>query len=71
MHWGGDVEKSRVLLLDPTGVAALNIDGVTMHLGLGINFKDQLYPLKDKENSCLRNKWSEFKITVIDEISMV
>ena len=56
MHWGGDVEKSRVLLLDPTGVAALNIDGVTMHLGLGINFKDQWYPLKVKENSCLRNK---------------
>ena len=32
----GDPEKARVTLLAPTGVAAVNIDGTTVHSGLGI-----------------------------------
>ena len=29
-------DKPKVLLLAPTGVAAINIDGTTIHTGLGI-----------------------------------
>ena len=33
MYNGGDPDKPRVLLLAPTGVAAVNIDGTTIHSG--------------------------------------
>ena len=44
MYNGGNPGKPRVLLLAPTGVAAVNMDGTTIHSGLGINCKGQLYP---------------------------
>ena len=34
---GGDPEKPRILILAPTGVAAINIDGTTIHTALRIN----------------------------------
>ena len=34
MYNGGDPDKARVLLLAPAGVAAVNIDGATIHYGL-------------------------------------
>ena len=34
MHWGGDVEKPKL--------AAVNIDGTTIHLGLDINCQGQV-----------------------------
>ena len=39
MHRGGNSIKPRVLLPAPAGVAAVNIDGNTVHSGLGINCK--------------------------------
>ena len=65
------MEKPRVLLLPPTGLAGVNIDGTTIHSGLGINCKGQLYPLNDKWKAFLPNKLSEVSIIVIDKISMV
>jgi len=32
----GDISKAKVMLLAPTGVASINIDGTTIHTGLGI-----------------------------------
>ena len=67
---GADPDKPRVLLLAPTGVAAVNINGTTIHSGLGIRGK--LYaPLSDKMRASLRNKLSEIAAVIIDEISMV
>ena len=40
MYNGDDPDKLRVLLLAPTGVAAVNIDGTTIHSGLGITARD-------------------------------
>ena len=34
---GSDGDKPRILLLAPTGVAAITINGTTTHSGLGIN----------------------------------
>ena len=68
---GGDPEEPRILILAPTGVAAINIDGTTIHTALGINVGHKLYPLNDRQGGTLRNKLSEIKFIIIDEISMV
>ena len=70
---GADPGRPRVLLLAPTGVAAVNIDGTTVHSGLGIHGKvyTPFTPLSDKMRASLRNKLSEVVAIIIDEISMV
>ena len=67
---GTNPDKPRILLLAPTGVAAVNIDGTTIHSGLGIHGK-QYTPLSDRMRASLRNKYSEISAIIIDEISMV
>ena len=71
LHKGGDPEKPRVLKLAPTGVAAINIDGTTIHSGLGIFNNNECFPLSDKLKTSLRNKLSEVCVIIVDEISMV
>ena len=71
MYKGGNPEKPRILLLAPTGVAAVNIDGTTIHTALAINVGGKLYPLNDRQRGILRNKLTEAKFIIIDEISMV
>ena len=68
---GGDANKPRILLPAPTGVAAININGTTIHSGLGINVGSKLYPLNDQQRASLRNKLLEIRLVIIDEISMV
>ena len=58
-------------MLAPTGVAAINIDGTTIHSGLNIPCHGKLFPLNDKNRALLRNKYSEVQLIIIDEISMV
>ena len=67
---GSDPEKKRVLLLAPTGVAAVNIGGTTIHSALGI-FGLIYAPLSDRLKASLRNKLGEVTAVIIDEISMV
>ena len=58
----------------PTGVAAVNIDGTTIHTALDIpigSFGKNLPPLSDKMKSSLRNKLSDLKVIIVYEISMV
>ena len=50
---GGDPEKPRILILAPTGVTAINIDGTTIHAALGINVGHKLYPLNDCQRGFL------------------
>ena len=62
-----------VLLMAPTGVAAVNISGTTVNTGLAIP-KDagiNLPPLPDQKKTLLRLSLSELKLLIIDEISMV
>ena len=53
MYKGGHPEKPRILLLAPTGVAAINIDGTTIHTALGITVGNKLYPLNDRQQRIL------------------
>ena len=66
-----DLEKLRVLLLGPAGISAVNIGGTTIHSGLGIKPGIKLLGLKDKSKAALRNRLSEVKVLIIDELSMV
>ena len=68
---GGHAHKPRILLLSPTGVAAININGIAIHSGLGINAGSKLYPLNDQQGAALRNKLSEVRLIITDKISMV
>ena len=63
------IEKLKVLLMALTVVAAIQVDGTTIHTALGIGTK--LSPLYDKMKRSLRNHLSDLKVIVIDEISMV
>ena len=51
MYGGGDPDKPCVLLLAPTGVAAVNIDDNTIHSGLDINCKGHFFPLNDQQKA--------------------
>ena len=66
-----DPEKSRVLLLGPTGISAVNIGGTTMHSGLGIKPGMKLLGLNGKSKAALRNRLSEVKLLIIDKLSML
>ena len=63
--------KPRALILAPTGVAAININGTTVPSGLGIGIGKGFFPVNDKKQGILRNKLSKVKLVIVDEISMV
>ena len=74
MHKGGNPEKARILVLARTGFAAVNISGATIqtvHSGLGINVGSKMFPMNDRQCASLRNKLSEARFLITDEISMV
>ena len=63
-----------VLLLAPTGVAAINIGGTVINSALGIPkdvFGEHIGFLPHERLSTLRHKLSDLKFIIIDEISMV
>ena len=62
-----------VLLMAPTGVAAVNISGTTVNTGLAIpkHAGIDLPPLPDQKKTLLRLSLSELKLLIIDEISMI
>ena len=53
----GELEKPRILLLVPTGVAAINTNDTTIHSGLGINVGGKLYQLSEQHHAALRSEW--------------
>ena len=69
-----NLDTLKVLKLAPTGVAASNIDGSTIHSSLGIPVSCQgmqIPKLSNKRRSLLRIKYEDLKVIIIDEISMV
>ena len=62
-----------VLLTAPTGVAAFNINGVTLHsaLLLGRSKYGGFQPLNNYKLNTLRSKLSHLTLLIIDEVSMV
>ena len=66
-----DPEKPRVPLPGPTGISAVNIGGTTIHSSIGIKPGIKLLALNDKSKAALRNKLSEVKFFIINELSIV
>ena len=71
LYRSGDPAKPRVLLLAPTGIGAININGNVVHSSLHISCRGKLLPLNDANKTELRNKYSEVELVIIDEILMV
>ena len=52
-------------------MSGVNIGGTTIHSGLGIKPGIRLLGLNEKSKAAVRNKLSEVKLLIIDELSMV
>ena len=59
------------MLLAPTGLASININGTTLHSAFGLPCGGTFYPLNNRTLDSLRNTLSEVQIVVIDQMSMV
>lgn len=66
-------ERPTVALMAPTGVAAININGTTIHTALSIPKEsgDFAPKMSDQKRTQLRLTLSELKLIIVDEISMV
>jgi DNA replication protein DnaC len=66
-------EFPTVLLMAPTGVAAININGTTINTALAIPKEtgDNVPAMSDQKKTQFRLSLSQLKIIIIDEISMV
>ena len=72
--YSGSPDKPKVLILAPTGVATININGTTINSVLSIPPYVNGYTLtrlSDSERGRLRNFHSEVLVVLIDEILMV
>ena len=72
--YSGSKDKPKVLILSPTGVAAININGTTINSWLSIPPYLNGYTLprlSDSERGRLKNLYSEVLVVLIDQISMV
>lgn len=69
-----NLEKEKLLLLAPTGIAAINIGGSTIHFALKMplhDFGKTVSRLSDSSRSTLTQLLSDISLIIIDEISMV
>ena len=57
--------------LSPTGMAAVNIKGQTLHSAFGFSFGDEHYSLADKTRDIKRTTFKNLRFLIIDEVSMV
>ncbi|XP_016118254.1 uncharacterized protein [Sinocyclocheilus grahami] len=66
-------DNTCVLLTAPTGIAAYNLHGTTIHhtFSIGKDVRLPYTPLGEAKLNCLRAKYSDLQILIIDEISMV
>ena len=60
-----------MLILAPTGVASVNVNGTTVYSTFGLPHRGKLFPLDRNTLAALRNKYTEVELIILDEISMV
>ena len=74
-HTMANPDQITVLLAAPTGLAAFNIGGSTIHGALGIttneNRSAQMKPLSDELRTKYAIRLENLKVMIIDEVSMV
>ena len=68
---GDDPDCPYVIVAAPTGTAASNVRGQTMHSAFGFNFGNEHFSLSDKVRDKKRNLLKNLKLVIIDEFSMV
>ena len=68
---GDDPDCPYVLVCAPTGTAASNIRGQTLHTAFGFSFSNQYFSLSDKQRDKKRYMLQKLKLVIIDEFSMV
>lgn len=70
---GSDFTQTKILLIAPTGKAAYNISGNTIHTALALSGRDggQIKDLNIDTLTKLSNKLGSIEFVIIDEISMV
>ena len=59
------------MILAPTGVASVNVNGTKIHSALGLPCRGKFFPLDSNTLAALRNKYAEVELIILDEISMV
>ena len=68
---GDDINCQYLIRAAPTGMAAANIDGSTLHSAFKLNFGNSYISLSDKNRDLFRNIYRNLKIVIIDEFSMM
>ena len=66
-----DPDRPAVVKLAPTGRAASEIDGLTLHSALNFKFGNEYTSLPDQLREQRRNQLSNLTILIVDEMSMV
>ena len=60
-----------MLIIAPTGVASINLNGTTVHSALGLPCHGKPFLLDSNTLGALRNKYAEVNLIILDETSMV
>ena len=68
---GDNPDFPYVIVTAPTGTAASNIRGQTLHSSLGFNFGNKHYSLSDKKRDETRCLLKNLRFVIIDEVSMI
>ena len=68
---GDNPECPYILVTAPTGTAAANVRGQTLHTAFGFSFGNEHYSLSDKKRDEKRTLLKNLRFVIIDEISMV
>ena len=68
---GDNPDCPYIFITVPTGTAAANIKGQTLHSTFGFNFGNEHFSLSDKKRDEKRSQLQHLRVVVIDEISMV
>ena len=68
---GDNPDCPYVLVAAPTGTAAANVRGQTLHSSFGFSFGNEHFSLSDKVRDKKRTLLENLKVVIIDEISMV
>lgn len=65
-QWKKENKHLKIVTVAPTGIAAINVWGSTIHSAFKLSFGTKFYWIS-KQNI----KWNDFNVLIIDEISMV
>ena len=68
---GDNPDCPYLIVAGPTGTAAANIRGQTLHTAFGFSFGNEHYSLSDKKRDEKRTLLKNLRAVIIDEISMV